>query len=231
MYLVKTPNFIQSMYPNYTWRVATEERVLYLSFDDGPIPEVTPWVLDLLHEYRAKGTFFMVGENAEHNPDLLQRVRREGHAVGSHTYNHLNGWKTDDIPYFHNARRCARITGSELFRPPYGRMRPKQARFLQRHYDIVMWDILSGDFDPSITGQQCLRNVTTKAGPGSIVVFHDSLKAEDKLRYVLPRVLEHFTQEGFFFRALDAAALRGEVAAPTEAVEKQHEAVVRTLRA
>lgn len=230
MYLVKTPNFIQSMYPNYTWRVATSERVLYLTFDDGPIPEVTPWVLEQLEQYKAKGSFFMVGENAENNPDLLHRVRREGHVVGSHTYHHLNGWKTDDIPYFHNARRCARITGSELFRPPYGRLRPKQARFLQRHYDIVMWDILSGDFDPSITAQQCLRNVTTKAGPGSIVVFHDSLKAEDKLRYVLPRVLEHFAQEGYTFRALDAAAMRGEVA-PQESVEKPNEPMIRALRA
>ena len=211
MYLVKTPRFIQNLFPNFTWRIPSDDKVLYLTFDDGPIPTVTSWVLDLLQDYDAKATFFSVGENVERYPEIFQRVRKEGHSVGNHTYNHMNGWGTDNIPYFHNVRKCAHLVNSILFRPPYGRLMPKQAQFLQRHYRIVMWDVLSGDFDPKISEEQCLNNVINNARPGSIVVFHDSLKAQDKLEYVLPKVLEHFANKGYRFVALNDQEISEEI--------------------
>ena len=203
MYLVKTPQLIQNLFPNFTWRIPTKEKVLYLTFDDGPIPQVTPWVLEQLAAYDAKATFFCVGDNINKHPEVFQQVRAAGHAVGNHTYNHLNGWLTDNIPFFHNVRHGANLTHSVLFRPPYGRLKRKQAQFLQRHYRIVMWDVLSGDFDPAISPEQCLHNVIDNAQEGSIVVFHDSLKAEDKLRYVLPKVLQYFATEGYTFEKLN----------------------------
>ncbi len=203
MYLVKTPQFIQKLFPNFTWRIPTDEKVIHLTFDDGPIPEVTPWVLDQLAQHNAKATFFCVGDNIQKHPDVLEMVRKAGHALGNHTFNHLNGWLTDNVKYFLNVRRCAHALHSSLFRPPYGRMKPRQGEFLQRHYRIVMWDVLSGDFDPEISAEQCLDNVLTNAKKGSIIVFHDSLKAWDKLQYVLPRVLAYFSEKGFRFQHLE----------------------------
>ena len=202
MYLVKTPKIIQKLFPNFHWRVAGEQPTLYLTFDDGPIPEVTPWVLEQLAEYDAKATFFCVGDNAKRHPELIQEILAAGHTVGNHTMNHLDGWATDNLPYFHNIRHCAEEIDSTLFRPPYGRIRPRQAQFLQRHYEIVMWDVLSGDFDPHLSPEDCLRNVVRNAQPGSIVVFHDSLKAQEKLEFALPQVLAHFRELGYNFAAL-----------------------------
>lgn len=207
MYLVKTPKFIQNLFPNYTWKIPTQKKEIYLSFDDGPIPEVTPWVLEQLEKYNAKATFFCVGENVKKNKSLFNKIQQDGHAVGNHTFNHLNGWTSENIPYFHNVRHCARLVDSMLFRPPYGKLRPKQTQFLQRHYRIIMWDILSGDFDPNISKEQCLHNVTQNVSPGSIIVFHDSLKAKEKLEYVLPKILERFANEGYQFEKLNDQAL------------------------
>ncbi len=203
MYLVKTPNVIQSLFPNFTWRIPSQEKRIYLTFDDGPIPEVTPWVVETLERFNAKATFFCVGDNIRKHPEVFELVKEKGHAVGNHTYNHLNGWTQENIPYFHNVRHCARLTQSTLFRPPYGRLKPRQAQFLQRHYRIVMWDVLSGDFDPHISPQQCAKNVLNNVQPGSIVVFHDSLKAQEKLEFVLPRVLENLAKQGYQFAALN----------------------------
>ena len=202
MYLVKTPKLIQSIFPNFIWKMPTSERILYLTFDDGPIPEVTPWVLDQLHAYNAKGTFFAVGDNIKKHPQIFRSVIDKGHAVGSHTYNHLSGWATDNLPYFLNVKKAATLTGTNVFRPPYGRLKPSQMTFLTRHYQIIMWDVLSGDFDQKISKEQCLDNVLLSAGHGSIIVFHDSLKSQAKLKYVLPKVLQHYSQLGYSFEAI-----------------------------
>jgi peptidoglycan/xylan/chitin deacetylase (PgdA/CDA1 family) len=202
MYLVHTPQYLQTLLPGLTWKMADDHKVLYLTFDDGPIPEITPWVLDTLQEFDAHATFFCVGDNIRKYPEIFQMVIDAGHTVGNHTFNHLSGWATANISYFHNIRHCARLVESGLFRPPYGRIKPSQAHFLRRHYRIVMWDVLSGDFDKAIEPEECYRNVVENAGPGSIVVFHDSLKAEKNLRYALPKVLEHFAEMGYTFHAV-----------------------------
>ena len=203
MYLVKTPRVIQNLFPNFTWKVPTDEKIIYLTFDDGPNPDVTPWVLEQLATYNAKATFFSIGENVKQFPEVFQQVTEAGHTTGNHTYNHVSGWASDNIPFFHNARRCARLVNSTLFRPPFGRLKPKQAQFIQRHYRIVMWDVLSGDFDQNITKEKCLKNVIKNAEKGSIIVFHDSAKAKDKLQYVLPKVLAHFAAQGYIFEQLN----------------------------
>lgn len=207
MYLVKTPQFIRHLFPNFTWKIPANGKTLYLTFDDGPIPEVTPWVLDVLDDFNAKASFFCVGENILKYSDLFRLVQSKGHSVGNHTFNHLNGWASDNIAYFHNVRHCAKLTETVLFRPPYGKLKPKQAQFLQRHYRIVMWDVLSGDFDQKLSGEDCYNNVINNAESGSIIVFHDSLKAEDKVKYALPRVLEYFSEQGFRFDKLNEKQL------------------------
>jgi peptidoglycan-N-acetylglucosamine deacetylase len=210
MYLTKTPRLLQSLLPAYTWRVSTEEKVLYLTFDDGPIPEVTTWVLDTLRPYNAKATFFCVGDNVQKHPSVFQQILAEGHTVGNHTFHHLNGWDSENISYFHNIRHCARLVNSNLFRPPYGRLTPKQTQFLTRHYQIVMWDVLSGDFDEQISNEECLNNVLSGTKRGSIIVFHDSLKAAERMTYALPRVLEHYAAKGYRFESLKAVLKEGE---------------------
>ena len=211
MYLTKTPRFIQSLFPNYTWRLPNNEKTIYLTFDDGPIPEVTPWVLETLEQFNAKATFFCVGDNIKKHPEVFKMVKNAGHTLGNHTFNHLSGWSTDNIPYFHNVRKCARLVDSLLFRPPYGRIKPRQIQFLSRHYQIVMWDILSGDFDDSISEESCYQNVISNAKPGSIIVFHDSLKSEKKLKAVLPKVLRYFTQKGYNFKAITSVSQESEL--------------------
>lgn len=203
MYLIKTPQFIQNMFPHFTWRIPTDEKQIFLTFDDGPIPEVTPWVLDQLEKYNAKASFFCVGDNIRKYPEIFQQVRDAGHTIGNHTMNHLNGWVTENLTYFHNIRQGASQANTSLFRPPYGRVTPKQTQFLLRHYRIVMWDVLSGDFDTNISPDQVLKNVVQNVAPGSIVVFHDSVKSQERLEYALPKVLEHFTALGYTFDALN----------------------------
>ena len=204
MYLIKTPRVIQKLFPTFHWRVErpTVQPTLYLTFDDGPIPHLTPWVLEQLAQYDAKATFFCVGNNVRRYPKVLQQVIDAGHTVGNHTMHHLDGWKTDNVPYFHDVRHCAKQLKTSLFRPPYGRLKPSQVQFLQRHYEIVMWDVLSGDFDPELTADDCYDNVVDNARPGSIVVLHDSLKAEEKVRDILPRLLAYYSERGYAFDRL-----------------------------
>lgn len=202
MFIAKTPKLIQAFMPAYTWSIPTDERVMYLTFDDGPIPGVTPWVLDTLRRFDAKATFFCVGDNVEKYPAIFRQTLDEGHSVGNHTFNHLNGWQTDHIVYLNNVRRCARVVNSRLFRPPYGRLMPRQRMFLERHFRIIMWDVLSGDYDAEIAPEQCLQNVLENVQPGSIVLMHDSLKAERNVRFTLPAVLTYFAGLGYQFEKL-----------------------------
>jgi peptidoglycan/xylan/chitin deacetylase (PgdA/CDA1 family) len=182
-----------------------DEKILYLSFDDGPHPEATPWVLEQLRRYDARATFFCIGKNVKEYPEIYKRVLMEGHRVGNHTHNHLNGWKTNDAVYLENIREAAQVIDSNLFRPPYGRIKKFQRMLLMggaNPWSVIMWDVLSADFDKSISGKRCARNVIRNAQPGSIVVFHDSAKAFDRIRVALPAVLEHFSGLGFRFQAI-----------------------------
>ena len=207
-YFVKTPGWIRRIYDSYVWSIPVHEKIIYLTFDDGPHPQATPLVLRLLKQYNASGTFFCIGKNVVAHPDLYSQIISEGHAVGNHTYNHLNGWKTKNEVYMKDIALAAGYINSDLFRPPYGRITSFQAKNLRtvmkgEQSRVIMWDVLSGDFDMDITNERCLSNVILNAGPGSIVVFHDSQKALQKLQYVLPRVLEFFAEKGYSFNAID----------------------------
>ncbi len=203
MYLSFTPKFLQQLLPGLIWRMGTEDKKVYLTFDDGPIPEVTPWVLNQLDKFNAKATFFCVGQNVEKHHGIFEHVKADGHTIGSHTYNHISGWASDNLDYMLNVRKASKICESNIFRPPYGKIRPSQTRFLKHHYQIVMWDVLSGDFDPNISAEQCLQNVLKNTVAGSIIVFHDSIKSFEKLKYVLPKVLNYYSEQGYQFANLD----------------------------
>lgn len=194
--------FIQQLSSSLIWRIPSKKKVLYLTFDDGPIPVVTPWVLDLLAEYGAKATFFCVGDNVRKHPEIYQRILTEGHLTGNHTEHHVNGWTTLNREYYFDIAKCARVVKSDLFRPPYGKIRPTQVARLKKDYRIIMWDVLSKDYDIELSGKVCSQRVIQHATPGSIVVFHDSIKAEERLRVALPEVLEHFRNEGFSFETI-----------------------------
>lgn len=207
MYLVKTPKWLPHLLPrNLVWRMPLSEvPAVYLSFDDGPHPMATPFVLDELKKYNAQGTFFCIGKNVIAEPGIFKRIQAEGHQVGNHTHNHLNGWKSTNGDYLTNVAEANKEIGSKLFRPPYGRISNEQARNLAaapEAYHIIMWDILSADFDTSISPQKCLDHVLKHLKPGAIVVFHDSAKAFERLSYALPRVLDYCAAKGWLCLAL-----------------------------
>ncbi len=206
MYLIKTPLWLRLIYRSCTWRMPTQEKVLYLSFDDGPHPEATPFVLEQLAMFNAKASFFCIGKNVQLYPVLYDAILDANHTVGNHTQNHMNGWKNTTADYLMDIQKASAHIKSNLFRPPYGRILFEQIKALRKRKDlpqnIVMWDVLSGDFDTSITGEKCAQNVIQHAGPGSIIVFHDSAKAMDRLRIALPKVLLHFTNLGYQFKVL-----------------------------
>jgi peptidoglycan/xylan/chitin deacetylase (PgdA/CDA1 family) len=205
MYLVRTPVLLKLLYPKLLWDAKGDGNSIFVTFDDGPIPIVTPSVLKILKQYNAKATFFCIGDNVRKYPDVFQQVKNEGHAIGNHTFNHLNGWHVDDEVYLDNFRQADELIGSNLFRPPYGRVRRSQAGQLQKlkpGIKIVMWNILSADFDVSVSPEECLDNVIKNTRPGDIVLFHDSLKAKERMEYALPRALEYWNGKGYEFRAL-----------------------------
>ncbi len=192
------------IYPGLTWQMPAGEKKLYLSFDDGPHPSVTPFVLDELKKYDAKASFFCTGKNVENHPGIYKRILTEGHATGNHTYQHVNGWNTADAAYFQDVNKAAQFIDSVLFRPPYGRITRFQASQLQERlqYKIIMWTVLSADFDTAISGEKCLANVVKNVKDGSIIVFHDSEKARDRMQFALPRVLEKLSAEGYTFHKI-----------------------------
>lgn len=201
-YLTKTPAILKSLYKSCIWNFSPATNAVYLTFDDGPHPEATPYALEQLKKYDAKATFFCIGKNVVEHPDIYQQILLDGHAVGNHTHNHLNGWNTSTDKYLDNIKEAAGYIRSDLFRPPYGRISPFQVKHLKKEYRIIMWDLLSGDFDLDITGETCVQNVVFKLQPGSIVVFHDSRKAWDRMSYALPRVLEHCKRKGWKVEAI-----------------------------
>lgn len=213
MYLVKTPWWLKAIYPKLIWQMPIQEKVIYLSFDDGPHEKATPFVLDTLACYNAKASFFCIGKNVLELPAIYERILNEGHSVGNHTQHHSNGWKVSDEAYFSEIDQAATLIQSNLFRPPYGKIKRSQicklmsttnaqTNFEQSAYTIIMWSVLSGDFDTTINAAACTNNVLKNACPGSIVVFHDSTKAWDRMSVALPAVLEHFSGLGYRFEAI-----------------------------
>lgn len=202
MYFIKTPEILKRLYPRQVWSLPETRKEIFLTFDDGPTPSITDWTLKELKKFGAKATFFLVGQNAEKYPDLIEAIRKEGHSIGNHTYKHLNGWSTNTNAYIKDILRCNEIVDSKLFRPPYGRITKSQTSIMLNRYQVVMWDVLSGDFDQTITKERCLKNVLNNTQAGSIIVFHDSVKAADRMQYALPRVLEYYAKKGFAFSPL-----------------------------
>ncbi|RZL45627.1 MAG: polysaccharide deacetylase family protein [Pedobacter sp.] len=223
MYLVKSPLLLKWYYSDLIWNKSRSEKIVYLTFDDGPIPNVTDFVLNTLKSFNVKATFFCIGDNIIKHPDVFERLKSEGHAFGNHTFNHLNGWKTDDETYLANSLKCQELTQTNLFRPPFGRIKKSQVRKLkaerlnlnassqttqisnlksQISLQIVMWDVLSGDFDTDLSPEKCLQNVIKNTENGSIIVFHDSLKAFDRLKYALPKAIQHLSDKGYQFGTL-----------------------------
>lgn len=213
---VKTNYVIKRIFPNYVWDIPNRENKIYLTFDDGPTPEITEWTLEQLKKHDAKATFFCIGSNIEKHPDIFQKIIDDNHAVGNHTFNHLKGWETDTNEYLENTRRCSLLmrekgkgisdkgAAFELFRPPYGKIKTSQSRTLRRlGYKIIMWDVLSRDFDKTITPEKCLDNVLQHIESGSIIVFHDSVKAAQNLKYVLPKTLTFLKEKGFVCAKID----------------------------
>ena len=202
-YTIKTPTIIQKFFSNYRWRFSSVPKEIYLTFDDGPSLEVTNFVLKELKKHQAKATFFCIGKNVKKHQNIYHKIQEEGHSVGNHTFNHLNGLLTKNTRYIENIQQASAYIVSKLFRPPYGRLKSSQARLLQQEgYKIIMWDVLSGDFDRSISPEKCLDNVLKKTTNGSIIVMHDSEKAKDKIYFALPRILDHFSQKGYLFKAI-----------------------------
>jgi peptidoglycan/xylan/chitin deacetylase (PgdA/CDA1 family) len=205
-YWVKTGWLIKKLFPGYIWDIPAAKKTVYFTFDDGPIPEITEWVLDLLKEHDIKATFFCIGDNIEKNPHIFQKVIEGGHTIGNHTFNHINGWNSNNTAYLENIEACRQSIlhhskkDSKLFRPPYGKISRQQTKEVKSlGYKIVMWDVLSADFDTTITPQKCLDNVTKNATNGSVIIFHDSIKAFTNLEYALPTVIEYLKENGFRF--------------------------------
>lgn len=203
MYLSKSPSIIKRYYKKLIWDIPNNDNKIYLTFDDGPTPEVTEWTLQTLKKYNIKATFFCLGCNIEKHPDIFEKIIQEGHSIGNHSYHHVNGWHTKETDYIRNIEKCQQLTQTNLFRPPYGRIKKSQADILVNDYKIIMWDVLSGDFDPKTSPEKCLKNVTKNTKSGSVIVFHDSVKAFEKLQYALPKAIENLLEQGFVFDVIE----------------------------
>ena len=204
MRLYHVPRIIRFFYARKAiWQMPERTKTIYLSFDDGPTPEITDWILDQLDQYHAKATFFCVGENVSKYPEKFSEIRKRGHAIGNHTYNHLNGWKTKTAPYVENVVEANDLIQSRLFRPPYGRIKKAQLKLLQDlKYKIILWSVLTYDFDANLNKNESLNQIKKKSGPGSIIVFHDHQKAFENLKELLPETLGYFSENGFVFEKI-----------------------------
>jgi peptidoglycan/xylan/chitin deacetylase (PgdA/CDA1 family) len=196
------PSIFPLIAPNVTWKVKTSDNVLYLTFDDGPHPTITPLVLNILDEYNAKATFFCVGENVTKYPHIFNQIINKGHAVGNHTYNHVKGWQTTNAAYLENIKKAAEVIPSNLFRPPYGRIKPSQIKLLKDSYRIIMWSILTRDYDKRLNPHNTLNKLIKLIKSGDVIVYHDSEKAQQNMLIMLKGVLQHFHQLQYTFKAL-----------------------------
>jgi len=202
-YFVKTGKIISKLiYPTLIWEITPTRRELYLTFDDGPTPGITEATLNILDQFKAKATFFLIGDKAARYPELVETIRSKGHSIGNHTFHHLKGWQTGDEVYFEDIEKSNQLLNTKLFRPPYGKISRSQIAYLSKMYHIIMWTVLSADFDTSITPEKCTQNVIENADKGSIIIFHDSDKASERMLYALPKILEHFSREGFKFKSI-----------------------------
>ncbi|TJY31714.1 polysaccharide deacetylase family protein [Pontimicrobium aquaticum] len=210
---ITTPKVVKSLFPTLVWDIPTKGKDIYLTFDDGPTPKITNWVLDTLKQYNAKATFFCIGKNIEEHPDVFKNIISEGHSIGNHTYNHVKGWKTKTKDYLNNITQAKKIIdlhvkeseigNQDLFRPPYGQITPKQIKKLQEQsYKIVMWNVLSVDWNKKVSTETCLNNVINHTDSGSIIVFHDSVKASKNMQFALPKVLKYFNEKGYTFKRI-----------------------------
>ena len=209
-YFVKTPWLLKKLFPHCIWDIPVQDNVIYFTFDDGPHPVATPFVLETLQQYQAKATFFCIGKNVAEHPEIYRSILDAGHMVGNHTFNHLNGWKVRDEQYVKNILEAGKYIDSGLFRPPYGRITRFQVKLItgiknapgSNNFRVIMWDVLSGDFDNSLSGEDCAFNVIKHAAPGSIVVFHDSEKAFPRIKTALPMIMEHLSKKNYRFEAI-----------------------------
>ena len=202
MLIVRPPSLLTRALHRMTWDLRSEAREVYLTFDDGPTPGVTPWVLEQLEKAQAQATFFLLGRNVEKYPELLTQIQASGHSIGNHSYSHLKGFRSSISRYMDDIELAGSFIDSKLFRPPYGRILPGQVRAVLEHYDLIMWDVLSIDYNTSLDKERVLQNVIRNVKPGSIIVFHDSDKASDNLSFALPRTLEFLQEEGFVMKAI-----------------------------
>lgn len=202
MLIEQTPDFIRKLIPGAVWRLPQKEKTVYLTFDDGPIPEVTPWVLDLLKKYNIKATFFCVGDNVRKHPEVFKMLVSAGHSVGNHTFNHLQGFKVKSDKYVENVELADAYIRSNLFRPPHGHLRIRQGTKLSKKFRFVMWDVITRDYNRKLSGEYVLNVVKRYARNGSIIVFHDSIKAEENMKYALPRAIEFLLSEGYKFEKI-----------------------------
>lgn len=196
------PRFFQRFFPNFIWNFPDEKEGVFLTFDDGPTQEITPWVLEQLRKYNAKATFFCLAKNVEMNPDIYEQILADGHSVGNHSYSHIKGWHTDTSQYIQDIIYANSFIKSNLFRPPYGRVSPRQILLLRHRYRIIMWDVLSMDYSKRVSPRKVVKYVMKNIHPGAIVVFHDSVKAQRNLKYALPRVLEGISDKGLVFKPI-----------------------------
>ena len=207
--MVKVPKIIKKIFYNQIWDIPNEDNKVYLTFDDGPTPKVTEWVLDLLEKENIKATFFCIGNNIEKHPEIFKKTIDAGHSIGNHTFNHLQGWKTATKQYLENVDLCEteikklNIGNNKLFRPPYGKIKPIQSEILRKKgFKIIMWDVLSKDYDQTISPEKCFKNIKQSTS-GSILVFHDSLKAQKNLEYTLPKAIVYLKNKGFKFETIN----------------------------
>jgi len=203
MIIEQPTKWLRWLYPSAIWRMDPKEKAVYLTFDDGPIPESTPWLIETLDKYNVKATFFMVGDNVRKYPELLELIKSHGHRLGNHTFNHIGGLKVWSWQYLWNANKADKLIHSNLFRPPHGWMKPLQYARLRRHYTIIMWDLVTRDYSRLLTADDVFENVKTYTRNGSIITFHDSLKSIDKLKTALPKSIEWLRDNGYEFKVFD----------------------------